>query len=268
MASTQGFSLTCWNTLHGMAIPPNSGATLQSAVSQMLKEVNSDVITLQEVDLNQDRSSGVNQVSHIAKLVGAKYWAFAPSLIGTPGEKWSAVESELIYTQDSVIPNQAMYGIGIVSKERVKSWHRINLGRSAIGMPLLIPGEKRAQFIYVSDEPRSALLAELENGLSISTTHLSFVPGKNVTQLRKIIKWLPIIAGKHILTGDFNLPWGLAAKISGWRDLATGATYPSWKPNIEFDYILSKDIDADRVKPLIHKHNGLSDHRALSITLT
>ena len=74
-----------------MAIPPNSGATLQSAVSQILQEVNSDVITLQEVDVNQDRSSGVNQVSHIARLLGAKYWAFAPSLIGTPGDKWSAV---------------------------------------------------------------------------------------------------------------------------------------------------------------------------------
>ena len=75
-----------------MAIPPNSGATLQSAISQILQEVNSDVITLQEVDLNQNRSSGVNQVSHIAKLIGANYWAFAPSLIETPGEKWSAVE--------------------------------------------------------------------------------------------------------------------------------------------------------------------------------
>lgn len=268
MASTQGFTLTCWNILAGRAIPPNSGATLQSAVGEMVKEVSSDVIALQEVDVNQSRSSGVNQVSHIAKLIGAKYWAFAPSLIGTPGESWSAVESELIYTQDSVFPSQAMYGIGIVSRERVISWHRINLGKAAIGMPLLVAGEKRAQFIYVADEPRSALVAELENGLSISTTHLSFVPGKNVTQLRKIIKWLPSISGKHILTGDFNLPWGLAAKISGWGDLAPGSTYPSWKPNIEFDYMLSKEIGVDQVKPLIHKHHGISDHRALSITLT
>jgi len=250
-----------------MAIPPSSGATLESALNQMAKEVNPDVIALQEVDVNQNRSDGANQVEEVAQIVGANYWAFAPSLIGTPGEKWSAVDSELIYTQDLQVPSQAMYGLGILSRVEVRCWHRINLGKSAIGMPLLVPGEKRARFTYVSDEPRSVLVAELENGLSISTTHLSFVPGRNVSQLRKIIKWLPSISGKHILTGDLNLPWGIAAKFSGWSDLAPGATYPSWKPNIEFDCILSRDIKAEQVKPLIHQHHGLSDHRALSITL-
>lgn len=250
-----------------MAIPPNSGATLYSAIKALSNEVTSDVIAIQEVDVHQSRSGNGNQVKEIAELIGAKYWAFAPSVFGTPGEKWEGVKEDLIFDHSNPPPNREMYGIGIVSKVPVKKWHRINLGKAPLGMPLLIAGENRARFIYVSDEPRSALVAELENGISVSTTHLSFVPIKNAMQLKKITKWVERLAGVHIVTGDFNLPWGLAPKISGWHDLAKGATYPSWKPSIEFDYIMSKELKPKDVKSQIHEHYGVSDHRAISVTL-
>ena len=128
-------------------------------------------------------------------------------------------------------------------------------------------GEKRPRMIYVSDEPRSALVAELDNGISVTTTHLSFVPLKNVLQLKKIAKWVEQLPGIHIMTGDFNLPWGLGPKIAGWKDLAKGPTYPSWKPNIEFDYIMSKELQPSDVTSYIHQHYGVSDHRAISVTL-
>jgi endonuclease/exonuclease/phosphatase family metal-dependent hydrolase len=134
-------------------------------------------------------------------------------------------------------------------------------------MPLLMAGEKRPQLIYVSDEPRSTLVAELENGISVTTTHLSFVPIKNLLQLRKITKWVEQLPGIHIMTGDFNLPWGLAPKISGWRDLVVGPTYPSWKPSIEFDYIMSKELRHEEVIARIHDHYGISDHLASSVTI-
>jgi len=250
-----------------MAIPPNSGATLYSAIKALSNEVTSDVIAIQEVDVHQSRSGNGNQVKEIAELIGAKYWAFAPSVFGTPGEKWEGVKEDLIFDHSNPPPNREMYGIGIVSKVPVKKWHRINLGKAPLGMPLLIAGENRARFIYVSDEPRSALVAELENGISVTTTHLSFVPIKNAMQLKKITKWVERLAGVHIVTGDFNLPWGLAPKISGWHDLAKGATYPSWKPSIEFDYIMSKELSASDVIPKIHNHHGISDHLASSITI-
>ena len=188
-------------------------------------------------------------------------------MYGTPGEKWHGVKDAMVFDEKSSLPNDAMYGIGIVSKVPVKRWHRINLGKAPLGMPLLVAGEKRPQFIYVSDEPRSALVAELENGISVTTTHLSFVPIKNALQLRKISKWVEQLPGIHIMTGDFNLPWGLGPKISGWNDLAVGPTYPSWKPSIEFDYIMSKELTPKDVKSQIHEHYGVSDHRAISVTL-
>jgi endonuclease/exonuclease/phosphatase family metal-dependent hydrolase len=101
----------------------------------------------------------------------------------------------------------------------------------------------------------------------VTTTHLSFVPVKNVLQLKKIAKWVEQLPGIHIMTGDFNLPWGLGPKISGWSDLAKGPTYPSWKPSIEFDYIMSKELAPSDVTSVIHRHFGISDHRAISVTL-
>lgn len=250
-----------------MAIPPNGGGALPEALRALHKEVASDVFAIQEVDVHQDRSGNGNQVREIAEEIGAPYWAFAPSMYGTPGGSWRGITEKIIFDNASNIPKEAMYGIGIVSKVPVKSWHRINLGKAPLGMPLLVAGEKRPQFIYVSDEPRSALVAELENGISITTTHLSFVPIKNIAQLRKIAKWVEELPGIHVMTGDFNLPWGLAPKLSGWRDLVVGATYPSWKPSIEFDYIMSKELEPKDVISIIHNHHGVSDHLASSITI-
>jgi endonuclease/exonuclease/phosphatase family metal-dependent hydrolase len=101
----------------------------------------------------------------------------------------------------------------------------------------------------------------------VTTTHLSFVPLKNIQQLRKISKWVEQLSGIHIMTGDFNLPWGLGPKLSGWKDLAVGPTYPSWKPSIEFDYIMSKELGPEDVEAIIHDHYGISDHRAISVRL-
>jgi endonuclease/exonuclease/phosphatase family metal-dependent hydrolase len=250
-----------------MAIPPQSSITLSDALMKLHDDSNSDVIALQEVDVQQQRSGHGNQVAEIAELMGATHWAFAPSMYGTPGEKWRGVKDAMVFDQDSSLPNEAMYGIGIVSKVPVKRWHRINLGKAPLGMPLLVAGEKKPRLIYVSDEPRSALVAELENGISVTTTHLSFVPVKNAQQLRKIAKWVEQLPGIHIMTGDFNLPWGLGPKIAGWKDLAEGPTYPSWKPAIEFDYIMSKELGPKDVTAKIHDHYGISDHRAISVTI-
>jgi endonuclease/exonuclease/phosphatase family metal-dependent hydrolase len=188
-------------------------------------------------------------------------------MYGTPGEKWEGITEDLIFDNSNPPPNREMYGIGIVSKVPVKKWHRINLGKSPLGMPLLLAGEKRPRLMYVSDEPRSALVAELENGISVTTTHLSFVPIKNLLQLKRVAKWVERLEGVHILTGDFNLPFGIAPKISGWNDLAVGPTYPSWKPSLEFDYIMSKELSPSDVIAKIHNHHGISDHLASSITI-
>ena len=109
MATTSGFTVTSWNLLHGMAIPPQSAITLEEAVTQLHSDADFDVIALQEVDVQQQRSGHGNQVAEIAKIIGAKYWAFAPAMYGTPGKKWHGVKDAMVFDKDSSLPNEAMH---------------------------------------------------------------------------------------------------------------------------------------------------------------
>ena len=87
-----------------------------------------------------------------------------------------------------------------------------------MGLPLAIPAgddegtRKKIQFIYVKDEPRVALAAELANGFTVVVTHLSFVPFVNYFQLMKIRRWLKRIPGEHLIVGDLNLGWSLSVR--------------------------------------------------------
>ena len=194
-----------------MQIPPdNSGAAtgdgLRTGLST-IREFAPDVIGIQEVDQYQARSSYVNQTELVATEIGASFWAFSPTLMGTPGESWRGLdESDLrIFAHDSDCENNnipASYGIGLISTLPVRHWHYLPLKKSPLGFPIAVPGKKRPRLIYVADEPRVALAAELENGWTIATTHLSFVPIYNALQIRRVLAWLKSLPGKKILMGD------------------------------------------------------------------
>ena len=147
-----------------MAIPPtNDVSGDQLLLGQAMLKINADVLGVQEVDEKLERSGEISQVRLLAESMGAADWAFAPSVIGTPGFKWRAVNKsdvEIVTNMNSHTNDGTEliggYGIGIASKVAVKHWDRIDLGRSVIGMPLIIPaegkdGKQKAKPIYVSD---------------------------------------------------------------------------------------------------------------------
>ena len=259
-----------------MALPPGSKASLPSAI----KKIAPEVLAMQEVDHFLPRSNSTNQVHEIAKAMKAVDWAFAPAIIGTPGEKWRALndsdESIITSSSKSAAKNKEVggYGIGFASCIPVTAYERIELGRSPVGMPLLVPGGEdgkgKPRFIYVQDEPRVALVAHLENGWSIINTHLSFVPGFNVAQLKKLKRWAEKSAAqtgnKVAIIGDLNLPKGLPVVGSQWKSLLTQNTYPSWGAKIQFDYILTKDSFA-KLKTIKTTATGISDHLPITIEI-
>ena len=254
-----------------MAIPPGSKATLPSAI----KKIAPQVLAVQEVDYFLPRSNSVNQIQEIARAMKAVDWAFAPAIIGTPGEKWRALNDadESIITAASK-SSAGGYGIAFASTTPVTAYERIELGRSLIGMPLLVPGGEdgrgKPRFIYVQDEPRVALVAHLENGWSIISTHLSFVPGLNVAQLNKLKRWAEKSSAqtgnKVAIMGDLNLPKSLPVLGSKWNSLATQNTYPSWGAKIQFDYILTKD-SVKKLKVLPTTATGISDHLPITVQI-
>jgi endonuclease/exonuclease/phosphatase family metal-dependent hydrolase len=261
-----------------MAIPPRESLDTDS-LNRAVLSLESDVMAFQEVDHFLPRSQSKPQMRDIAESIGARDWAMAPSVIGTPGESWRKLhdaEPEIINNSSphSELMHEA-YGIGIVSKIPVLSWHRLNLGNSPLGLPLVVPGDEtgkgRPRFIYVKDEPRIALAAVLENGFTIVNTHLSFVPGFNLAQLRRVKKWALQIAEstgtRALVLGDLNLPKNLPIVGSQWKSLVTHNTYPSWGGKIQFDYILTPDLAFGEYSVRNFAPTGVSDHLPIGVEI-
>ena len=279
VAPAQRMRVISWNLLHGQKIPPTNSqdwqAEIVGAAKKVADELQPNFIALQEVDYFQSRSDLTNQTKLVAQSMQLKYWAYLPTLIGTPGEKWRSVKDlkNSIITESSIDKNpKASYGIALATNWPIKKLYVKKLGRSIVGMPLLIPKDngKGVRFIYVKDEPRVALIAELENGYTIATTHLSFVPGVNVFQLNKLTSYLKKLPGLALLTGDLNLPGNLPSKLSGFKSLISQATYPSWKPKIQFDYIMLRKSEiksVSSIKPIKSTATGISDHTPIGVEI-
>ena len=279
VAPAQRMRVISWNLLHGQKIPPTNSqdwqAEVVSAAKKVADELQPNFIALQEVDYFQSRSNLTNQTKLVAQSMQLKYWAYLPTLIGTPGEKWRSVKDleNSIITESSLDKNpKASYGIALATNWPIKKLYVKKLGRSIVGMPLLIPKDngKGVRFIYVKDEPRVALIAELENGYTIATTHLSFVPGVNVFQLNKLSSYLRKLPGLALLTGDLNLPANLPSTLSGFKSLISQATYPSWKPKIQFDYIMLRKSELksiSSIKPIKSTTTGISDHTPIGVEI-
>ncbi|CAB4677624.1 unannotated protein [freshwater metagenome] len=262
-----------------MEIPPNPAGPSAPALQRAIAEIASDVIAVQEVDYLLPRTNGINQIGEIATAMSATDWAFAPSVIGTPGEKWRKLnDRDPNYVSNNSIGDLAeSYGIAIASNIPVIKWQRLDLGRSVIGMPLVVPAESetgsrpKIRAIYVRDEPRVALAATLQNGFTVINTHLSFVPGVNLNQLNKLKRWAQQIAREtnkiQIILGDLNLPKGIPALGSKWKSLVNQNTYPSWGAKIQFDYILADDLSGYQVTDRKTVKTGVSDHLPLRIEL-
>jgi len=132
--------LTSWNLLHGEAMPPSKDADSAALLAAEIEHLRSDIIGLQEVDYFLARSGNHNQVANVASIMQARNWAFAPSLMGSPDDDWRNPNKndEKIITDSSEVAIPG-YGIGIVSKIPVKSWHRLDLKGSPVGVLMAFP---------------------------------------------------------------------------------------------------------------------------------
>ncbi|MFA5919354.1 MAG: endonuclease/exonuclease/phosphatase family protein, partial [Candidatus Nanopelagicaceae bacterium] len=253
--------LTSWNLLHGLATPLTCGqenapsgspAEPNTLLASALRTLNPDLLGLQEMDFRLARSADSNQVATIAAMMDAEHWAFAPSVIGSPDENWRGTtdaDARIITNKNPI--GLSGYGIGVVSKIPIRSWHRLELPAAPIGVLMTLPRDGKLKKIYVRDHPRSALAAELENGWLIINTHLSFVPVFNYLQLQKIKRWakrLPVTdKSKIIILGDLNLPYSILVRGLHWNSLVKERTFPTWKPRVQIDYFLSQKISPEDV---------------------
>ena len=251
--------LATLNLLNGTSLA--DGGVRPARLAEAVRALAPDVVGLQEVDRLQPRSHRADLTAQVAEAMGAEHWRFVPALIGTPGATWRAA------TDDDGSSTESAYGIGLVSRFPVTSWHVTRLSAAPVRSPVMIPGSK--QVIWLQDEPRVGLAAVVETPvgpMTVATTHLSFVPVWNGVQLRTLVGDLDRLPGPRVLLGDLNMPPPFPRVLSRWRSLARAATYPAWEPRIQLDHVLASG-DLPVVNAVESPELAISDHRALLVEL-
>ncbi|MCL9758387.1 endonuclease/exonuclease/phosphatase family protein [Frankia sp. AiPa1] len=257
--------LGTFNVMHGRSLA--DGEVRTARFTEAIAGLDADVLGLQEVDLDQPRSGRLDLTALAAQAMGAAggTWRFVPTVFGTPGESWRPADHPRA-------GGEPAYGIALVSRLPVRQWRVIELGRSPVRSPIALPGGRpggRARLILLDDEPRIALAATLEaeeGPITVVTTHLSFVPGWNAWQLRRLTRRLAGVDGPVVILGDLNLPGGLPGLLPRWHRLAVAPTYPSPSPRVQLDHILARG-HVGEVRAVHCLRAPISDHRALLVDL-
>jgi endonuclease/exonuclease/phosphatase family metal-dependent hydrolase len=228
--------------------------------------LDADVVGLQEVDKGQPRSGHADLTAIVADALGASHSYFVPAVVGTPGE---TIRTATDADGGSTAP---LYGTALVSRWPVVEWRVLRLPGAPIRSPIVVAGPRGGRLMFTRDEPRVLIAAVVESPIglmTIGTTHLSFVPGWNVRQLRSVVKAMRAMPAPRLLLADLNLPGGLASTFSGWRRLARRPTYPSPTPRMQVDHILL-DPQGRPVPPVVRVATPelpVSDHRPLIVEL-
>ena len=251
--------MATFNILHGRSV--HDGRVNLERLSSCIRRIDPDVLALQEVDCDQPRSSMADLTAIAAAAMGAKAHRFVAAISGTPGATWMAATG-------SEQPGAAAYGIALLSRYPAISWQVLRLPRIPFRVPMYVPGSNRVRL--VDEEPRAAMVAQLDTPcgvMTVANTHLSFVPGWNRLQLRRLMRDLRGLPGPRVLMGDLNMSPPGAAHWSGLRALASAPTFPLNCPDRQLDHILTDHPDLS-VKQISSPVLPISDHRPLIVDVS
>jgi len=231
------------------------GELLRAAV----REIDADVLALQEVDRNQPRSAHADLTTIAADAMGAVEHRFVAALSGTPGATWTAATG-------AEQPDAAGYGIALLSRHPVVAWEVVRLPQLRVPAPMWFDGSRLP--VWVRDEPRVAVAAEIDGPLgrvTVVNTHLSFLRRWNDQQLRRLRRAVEPTRRPLLLVGDLNMGPDRATTLTGLRSLVSHRTFPVHDPQEQLDHVLGDgSLRAVRSEA---RPTGISDHRALVVDL-
>jgi endonuclease/exonuclease/phosphatase family metal-dependent hydrolase len=250
---TRLLRVATWNIFGGRTW---DGATVDLDLTlATLRRLDADLVAIQEVDRDQPRSNRADQARLLGGALGME-WRYAPALLGTPGspDGWRGPAPA------DPDPGGTAYGIALLSRLPLEQVETV-----------LLPQSGR-------DEPRVAVVARLADGgrrLTVAGTHLSFVPGPNLGQLRALQRHLDALGGPRLLLGDLNLWWPAVRLLSlpGWRPLVRGGTFRNRPPGssaplVQLDHVLAAGADDTLHRRGTRIVSGpASDHRAVVVEL-
>jgi endonuclease/exonuclease/phosphatase family metal-dependent hydrolase len=249
--------LATFNILHGRAVADDR--VDPRLLADAVRELDADVLALQEVDRNQPRSAHADLTAVAAEAMGAIDHRFVAALSGSPGATWTAATG-------AEQPDSAGYGVALLSRHPVAAWEIVRLP----GFPVPAPWRFHDRRLpgLVRDEPRVAVAAQVDGPfgcLTVVNTHLSFITYWNGRQLRQLVGALDEAAGPVVVVGDLNMGPDRATRTSGLRELASHHTFPAVDPDRQIDHVLtSGGLVAVRSEV---RRLPISDHLALVVDL-
>ena len=118
--------------------------------------------------------------------------------------------------------------------------------------------------MMVREEPRAVVVAQLDTPagpLTVANTHLSFVPGWNRVQLRRLRRDLAGLPGPARADGRPQPDAAGAGPVARLRPLGAAPTFPADDPTRQLDHILVDDSRAARRGVRPRRRCSISDHR-------
>ena len=229
-----------------------------AVLADQIRDIDPDVIALQEVDLGQRRSGRLDQTAVLADLLGWDGHRFAATYAGpVVGLRRRPRRSALTGRADDVLgPLRALLGAGpagfgnaLLTRLPVRAWRVARLGRGPA--VLTRRGGGRAldprSYALSTSTMRNMIAAQIgpvdgaggPGGLAVASTHLATRTGTAAVQLAAAWAALAALPGPHALAGDLNLHAELLAPLGIARGLGEGATYPSSAPARRIDHVLT-----------------------------
>ena len=233
----------------GQPYSPQVAHQLYSQVAQQLRELNADVVLLQEVDLHQNRSGRVDLAGLLAEQAGYPHWRFAATYAGGVDRLRHRPRRSQVHTFGDdplrvLEPLAPLRGFGnaILSRLPVQTWRVERLGR---GVPTIVRREGgKLPYALFTASTRLMLAATLGDGvgqvpLNVASVHLATHPTTARRQLAHAWWKLAGLPGAHILGGDMNMDDVALARIGVGRQLGQGVTFPSAAPSRRIDHFLT-----------------------------
>jgi len=222
-------------------------------VLRALRDVDADVVALQEVDRDQEESGTSDQARVLAEALGMD-WRYAATLYGPVGQAPPA--GTPVAEPPASDPGGAAYGIALLSRQPFTRAETVRLPRT---------GRK---------EPRAALLTEVPTGagpVTVAGTHLTNSLLPSAGQLRFLQRQLIGWPAPRLLLGDLNL-WLTLVRVAsrrGWQPLVRGGTWRNRAPGtfgwtVQLDHVLAHGggLRPGRSRILA---GPASDHRAVVV---
>lgn len=224
--------VAAYNIKHGEGM---DGEVELSRAAEVLRALDADVITLQEMDRGVARTDGVDQAAVLGEMLGME--AFFGDFMPYQG---------------------GHYGMAVLSRLPVLEWmnHRLPDGdepRTALEVVVDVPGV---------------------GPVSVVGIHFYRTEAERLAQAQALDTALAEVDHPALLVGDFNSQRGDGVMDylgTGWRVLAKDGqafTFPSDTPEREIDFVLMRPADAfDVVEHRVVDERVASDHRPLLVVL-